>query len=473
MDTNEIMKVLWVDNDHSIVESTQMMAEQYNIDLPCFPNWEAAESELKDHFNEFSAIILDANCEFSADSVEDKTFLAYVMPRLAKIFGEKHAELPWYVLSAGTMEQFDLVLQMVNNDDRKKHNEDWGQLLYFKDKRNADGTTDLDLLFTNIRHSNDSSYTTKIRALYPDVFKTIEERQNMLDKEVANLLTPVLKAMHFPETVTTEFSLSSFTQLRQVIEYLFRACNQTGLLPDECAINGKINLQESLRYLSGEDTKHLGVRYGSYALGDHLFPEILSNNLQQILNTANACTHTADETVDESKNVVDYFATVGGSRQLFSFALELCDAIIWYGKYIGKHPDRDKNMKWCQKVKKSESNGKNFIRERSEKKNKPASHPKENIPVGGGKNYYDIIPREDEQMEPIGSSELNKDAFEHQMMCVERDGRGNWHCGKCLIIPHTPLQEGDRLEIFNIVDNIKDTKGAYPLFAKKYNKLNF
>ena len=51
MANNEIMKVLWIDNDPSVVEGTQQRAEQYNIDLPCYPNWEVAETELKDHFN--------------------------------------------------------------------------------------------------------------------------------------------------------------------------------------------------------------------------------------------------------------------------------------------------------------------------------------------------------------------------------------------------------------------------------------
>lgn len=493
MANNEVMKVLWVDNDPSVVEGTQQMAEQYNIDLPCFPNWEAAEVELKDHFNEFSAIILDANCEFSADSVEDKTFLAYVLPRLSKIFGEKHAEIPWYVLSAGTMDEFDLVLQMVNNDDRKKHNEDWGPLLYFKDKRYEDGSTDLDKLFLNIRQSDDNSYQTKIRAIYSDVFRTISEKNNKLDKEIENILMPTLIALHFPETRTEDASLSDFTQLRQVIEYLFRACNQTGLLPDECTLNGKINIQESLRYLSGENTKHLGVRYGSYERGDHLFPQIVSENLQQILNTANSCVHTADENPDESKNVVDYLDTVGGERQLYSFVLELCDVIVWYGKYVQKHPDREKNRRWCQSTKTGgnkdkgkpqpekakQGHGKPGFDKREHEHNRKdrdrnwQDRQKENIRIGD-KGYYDIIPHEEENNTPVVTSEgISSEAYEHQMMCVERDGRGNWHCGKCLIIPRTPITEGERLEIYNIVANIKDSKDTYPLYAKKYNKLNF
>lgn len=473
MKNDDVMKVLWVDNDPSIVEGTQQRAEQYNIDLPCFPNWEKAEAELKEHFNEFSAIILDANCEFDSESVEDKTFLAYVMPRIAKIFGEMHSEMPWYVLSAGTMDEFDLVLQMVNTSDRKKHNDDWGKLLYFKDKRYDDGSTDLDLLFQNIRKSNESSYTTKIRSLYPDVFHTIEDKQTMLDKEIESILIPVLKALHFPESVRETTSLSNFTQLRQVIEYLFRACNQTGLLPDECVLNGKINIQESLRYLAGENTKHLGVRYGSYEQGDHLFPDIVSDNLQQILNTANACTHTADENPNDEDNEVDFIETVGASRLLYSYALELCDVIVWYGKYIKKHPDYKQNRKWCRTVKtgakdKPQQKKKNFDRS-------PYERPKENIRVGD-KSYYDIIPREEHKEKaqaPTNPSGLSTEAFEHQMMCAECDENGIWHCGKCMLIPKGPIKEGDRLEIFNIVENIKDSKDRYPLFAKKYNKLNF
>lgn len=485
MANDEIMKVLWVDNDPSIVEGTQQRAEQYGIDLECYPNWGRAENELKDHFNEFSAIILDANCAFDDDDVEDKTFLSFVMPRIAKLFGEKHSEIPWYVLSAGTMDEFDLILQLVNTNDRKKHNEDWGQLLYFKDKRNADGTTDLDLLFLNIRQSNDSSYTTKIRSLYPNLFRALSERQNQLDKEIGNLLTPILQALHFPETTTGDMSLSNFTQLRQVVEYLFRACNQTGLLPDECVLNGKINLQESLRYLSGENTKHLGVRYGSYERGDYLFPKLVTENLQQILNIANACTHTADETLDESKNVVDFFETVGAKRQLFSFALQLCDIIVWYSKYIRKHPDRTKNLQWCKPVKggngkpaeKKEGSNSDKKRNFDKKKNNKGTggFDKESINIGG-KGYYDIIPRDDEEVEekPVKPvSGLDPSVFENQMMCVEQDGHGNWHCGKCLIIPRTPLKEGERLEIYNIVENIKESKDVYPLFAKRYNKLNF
>ena len=485
MANNEIMKVLWVDNDPSVVEGTQQRAEQYNIDLPCYPNWEVAETELKDHFNEYSAIILDANCEFSADSVEDKTFLAYVLPRLSKLFGEKHTEIPWYVLSAGTMEQFDLVLQMVNNDDRKKHNDDWGPLLYFKDKRYDDGTTDLDRLFLNIRQSDENSYQTKIRTLYSDVFRTISEKNNRLDKEIENILIPVLISLHFPETIRENTSYQDFTQLRQVIEYLLRACHQTGLLPDECALNGKINIQESLRYLSGENTKHLGVRYGSYERGDHLFPQIVSENLQQILNTANACVHTADENPDESKNVVDYLDTIGGDRQLYSFALELCDVIVWYGKYIQKHPDREKNRRWCQSTKAggNKDKGKSPVEKGKGNNGKPDRNKPERFKSNrslediriGDKGYYDIIPRDEVEINTpaVTADGISAEAYEHQMVCVESDGRGNWHCGKCLIIPRTPLTEGERLEIYNIVANIKDSKDAYPFYAKRYNKLNF
>ena len=251
------------------------------------------------------------------------------------------------------------------------------------------------------------------------------------------------------------------------------------------SLNGKINIQESLRYLSGENTKHLGVRYGSYEQGDHLFPQIVSENLQQILNTANACVHTADENPDVSKNVVDYLDTIGGDRQLYSFALELCDVIVWYGKYIQKHPDREKNRRWCQSTKAggNKEKGKSLAEKGKGNNGKPDRNKSERFKNNrslediriGDKGYYDIIPRDEvETSTPVVTADgISSEAYEHQMVCVERDGRGNWHCGKCLIIPRTPLTEGERLEIYNIVANIKDRKEIYPLYAKRYNKLNF
>ena len=94
-------KVLWVEDDLSIIRGYQITAESKDIELDVATNWEEAEEKLRINFNEYSAIILDAQCKIKkADTVASKLFLGHVSVRISRIFGEKHKFIPWYVLSA-------------------------------------------------------------------------------------------------------------------------------------------------------------------------------------------------------------------------------------------------------------------------------------------------------------------------------------------------------------------------------------
>ena len=87
-------KVLWVDDDENIVVSTKLDAEDYNLELVHFSNWEEAEISLRKHFDEYSAIILDANCKINKDSLEQEEFITAVLPSLSILFGEKRRSIP-------------------------------------------------------------------------------------------------------------------------------------------------------------------------------------------------------------------------------------------------------------------------------------------------------------------------------------------------------------------------------------------
>lgn len=56
-------KVLWVEDDLSIIRGYQITAEAKDIELDVATNWEEAEEKLRINFNEYSAIILDAQCK--------------------------------------------------------------------------------------------------------------------------------------------------------------------------------------------------------------------------------------------------------------------------------------------------------------------------------------------------------------------------------------------------------------------------
>lgn len=68
-------KVLWVDDDESIIDAYATLAEvNYNLSLDVAPDWETAEEKLRVHFREYSAIILDANCKLNKSDSKPSEF---------------------------------------------------------------------------------------------------------------------------------------------------------------------------------------------------------------------------------------------------------------------------------------------------------------------------------------------------------------------------------------------------------------
>lgn len=129
MATADTYKVLWVDDDETIVFSTKLDAEDYNLELVHFSNWEEAEISLRKNFDEYSAIILDAYCKINKDSLEQEEFITAVLPSLSTLFGEKRRSIPWFLLSAGTMSTFNNVVTGAKYQ-HSKHEEEWGNMLY-------------------------------------------------------------------------------------------------------------------------------------------------------------------------------------------------------------------------------------------------------------------------------------------------------------------------------------------------------
>ena len=68
MRENTFYKVLWVEDDKSIIQGYQLRAEEdKGLELDVAPNWEEAEEKLRINFNEYSAIILDAQCKIKKE----------------------------------------------------------------------------------------------------------------------------------------------------------------------------------------------------------------------------------------------------------------------------------------------------------------------------------------------------------------------------------------------------------------------
>lgn len=410
-------KVLWVDDETMFVDSTQQIADDYDIYLDHYTNWQEAEVALKAHFNEYSAIILDANCKTEKDAVEGEGFLIRVTALMEGIFGRKQEQKPWYILSAGTMRNFETIVGAVEAN-RKEKEAFWGRLLYLKDTGNAE--MNVEAMFANIQRVAANQPMNVALDRHPDVFEYIGEGKP-IDGRARQLLLEMLCAVYSPSN-GKQYQITG-NAIRQVVELLFWGALNKNLLPREFLENArKPNLLESSRFMCGLDTRHFnGARWGQPgslkdgAGGDTIFPKAEGDMLKNILTFANADSHTAET---EEKDV----SLIGGkvSNELyFGYVFQLCHLIRWFGHYVELHPDVDANLKMH-----------NFVKEKQEDDDMA-----EKIATYNGKEGY-----------------------------AERDDNSICHIGECKLnittIPSCKLKLRDvRL------NNDAATKSLYPLFA--------
>lgn len=350
--TNDVIyKVLWVDDQAlengektSFYIGFQGIADNYNIKLVPFDNWEEAEHSLRKNFDEYSAVILDANCKIHRDDTEQEEFITAVLPSLTNVFGEKRRVLPWYLLSAGTMSNFGNVVNGARYQ-HSKHEEDWGNMLYLKDTKDCE--TAPEKLFENITHIARDMAMNVVLYRHHDTFCYMGEGR-LIDVRARKLLLRMLSALYYPEeNIGFEYKGNP---LRQVLEYFFRSAYDKGLIAKECFMQESINLSKSSKFMAGKDVDYgndgnctLYVRWGKGPSnskakdGDKIFPEGIADIVKGILFFTNKDSHTSPNEpwfIDEERK--DIF---------FGYVLQMCHVIRWYGKYIENHGDYDENIK--------------------------------------------------------------------------------------------------------------------------------
>lgn len=332
-------KVLWVEDDLSIIQGYQIIAESKDIELDVATNWEEEEEKLRINFKEYSAIILDAQCKIKkADTVASKLFLGHVSVRLSRIFGEKHKFIPWYVLSAGTMDDFSIVLELIYTEERQNFDSLWGPMKYIKAKdEEIDGkkVAQEEILFDNIRRVASSTGINTVLFRHSDVFKYLGEGRVFGYIKARTYMLKMLSALYYPEE-NLNFVYEG-NPLRKVIEYLFRGANKFGLLPDDFFdTNGHIVSLDASRFMAGLETNVYDgrtiknkVRFGEP--DDCIFNQEIAMFVKNILNYSSSDSHTNEDDpyiIEEDKKEI-----------FFGYVLQLCHVIKWLGEYINSNPD--------------------------------------------------------------------------------------------------------------------------------------
>lgn len=421
-------KVLLVDDTETLGASLQLQAEQYCLDMQQCECWEDAKQVLsnKNDFLEWDAIILDARCVDRKGSPADLYFLQCAL-RDINVFCERYnSKIPWYVLTAGGKEDFEFVMEGVRRIPRDE--KVWGKMLYFKDKPcDENGKDDIDYLFENIQKAAPLRTRNKIKHQYSALFEVINSCQ--FEPESEDIMISVLSALHFPEENKGFDPVLYYTSLRQMVEYLFRAANKIGLLPDYFIEKGMVNLQGSSLYLAGgsftpsKDPKILSIRYGED--GESIFHKNIASIVKNVLSLTSHHIHTIEIDKEDEEELLAYYLETCSPYLLFGYALQLCEVIIWFGNYAKSHNDREANLAKCKVLKK----------ETSEQEQKPIIEEYE------GKTF------------PLEYDEENR----------------VFHCGYCLLLSKSQKQEniGKMVKLSNVVENTDKNYPKYKNFAKK------
>lgn len=374
-------KVLWVE-DQEFPSLINHAKEETQIELEQVRCWAEAETRLVNDFDNYSAIILDCECKLTREDKENGEFLSEVMPRLTRIAGNRY--LPWFVLSAGIVDNFENIIKFSLNKDRKNWDPDWEQIYYSKTGVLKDGTPEYEILLQHVERAAAMSKSNKIKELHRVVFGILKRDDLGIDEHASEILLNALVELN---DNSADFNPEPhYNQLRQFAEYIFRSCNKIGLLPDEFIEAKGVNLSQSSFYLSGKNPQKIKLRYGEWRSKDdydRVFPPQIEHAVwDDILNITSKKSHTGNK--------------YKSRYELFSIVMQMCHFVEWYGVYSLEHDNRDANLSMCR----------------------PAVECDDSSSSGS------------ESMFANENSEC--DSLKGKTVSVERDEHGNIHSGKIL-----------------------------------------
>lgn len=332
---NDLIQVLWVENDPEVIESYPLEAETEGLQLVPFPCWDDAIKALRDEYDRWSAIILDAKCVYHrGDDDNVVRFLGHALNDISTLRSEKKGLIPWYILTGGAeTDVSDSILE-----ERLEWDADWtkesGKTFYSKN-------TDRSTLYKHIKEHHRISHKLQVQKDYKHVFEAIEKCN--LNKEASEILIDLLVPIYYPGDIDEKDYNDKFKKVRIVLEYVFQSMIYYGLLPN---YGDETNLSWSSYILAGNNAKD---KNGNeiFISKKRVLPVILCSIIKTMVSILSSDVHSKSKN-EEKPNMPDYLQSVEHSTLLLkSFVFQLCDIIIWYKGYLQKHHNVDENkMGW-------------------------------------------------------------------------------------------------------------------------------
>ena len=315
-------KVLWLEDEINKVEGFFDIAEMDRIFLDHVETVNELKFKLMGNkIITYDAVILDARGVI--ESLEERPTLRAVLQANEYIDSLKSVKvLPKFVLSAQLSGDENINIREMLGEEN----------IFIKSK-------DEERLISTLKKEADKQIETQIRHENYLLFKVLENYDEEVVKTFMKILLGVNKGTNgFDDELY-------FTQLRIILERVFRKANEIGLLHDNCVqkAGSQVNLTDASLFLAGEDTLHSGVRCRI----SH-FPKLIANNVKNILLTTGAASHTTEVDITKNIDVLEYRKTVQSSYLLYSLAYELMDVLIWFDSYSKANSDVARNKSYWE-----------------------------------------------------------------------------------------------------------------------------
>ncbi len=320
-------EVIWIDDKWEEMEAFKEECEViHQIHLQPFDTQKEGMMELDKNPMKWDAIILDAKLEKDGVGV---TGLREAVTHINQL-SPSH-KIPYFI-STG---QPDLM-------DNETFEQSFGRY-YIKERDNKQ-------LIEDIKEVASKSTRFQTKAIYAKAIKQTEE----LNEWISEKLLDILEAMHFPEKDIDP--LLYYNPLRKALEYVFRATNKVGIIPDEFFSGGMVNLNQCFMFLIGREARVIGYRYGNP--GEEIVPRYIHDMMSLIINLGNIGSHSIEQShptelsEDEVQKYDKQIKTQGVNSKMliFSIALQFCEIVKWMNHYIAGHPHKDENLKKCVKL---------------------------------------------------------------------------------------------------------------------------
>ena len=382
--------ILWIDDEWDKMPAFKQECEElYNLKLEPYRTRKAGMQALEDNLEKWHAVLLDA--KMFDESENEQASLAGLGKAKAHLDRLSVKKAIPYFISTGQPDLLD--------DDNFKAL--FGNY-YTKAK-------DDEKLMADILQAILNAESSQIKAIYSNVFASSETLD--ISEYIDSILLDILLPLHYTEKQSSFKPIHHYNQLRQLVEYLFRACHRVGLVPDQCIPNGIVNLNQCSIYLAGKNAEKPGVRYGEP--GERVIPEYIEAIIRSVLDFGNVHSHTVELDAEDTLKIENILKSSQSKYLIFGLTLQLCEVITWLSNYITMHNDKEVNLLYCQ-----------------------------SLVIDDGKLKY-----------------------EGKVYIPEKDENGFWHCDECwVVLSHW---ESGKMKLKEISDNTnKRTNGKYPYFAK-------